>query len=41
MIALDKVIEQMNRALLPDRERNESEWYVLEARLWIEEAKAK
>ena len=41
MIELDKMIGRLNKELVPDTEKNESEWYVLEARRWIEESKAK
>jgi RNA polymerase sigma factor (sigma-70 family) len=39
MIELEKRVEMLNRALLPNTQKLEAEWYVLEARLWLEQAK--
>jgi hypothetical protein len=41
MIELKKRVEVLNRELLPNTQKLEAEWYVLEARLWLERAKAK
>jgi hypothetical protein len=41
MIELEKRVEVLNRDLLPNTQKLEAEWYVLEARLWLERAKAK
>jgi hypothetical protein len=40
MIELSKRVEMLNRELLPNTQKLEAEWYVLEARLWLERAKA-
>jgi hypothetical protein len=41
MIELQERVEVLNRELLPNTQKLEAEWYVLEARLWLERAKAK
>ncbi len=39
MIELEKRVEMLNRNLLPNTQKLEAEWFVLEARLWLERAK--
>ncbi len=39
MTELDKTTGQLNKDILPNLARFETEWYVLEARLWSEQAK--
>ncbi len=38
---LQKRVEALNREILPNTAKLEAEWYVQEARLWLEQAKAK
>ena len=41
MTELDKLVERLVKEHLSDRAKLDAEWYVLEARLWLEQAKAK
>ena len=41
MTDLQKRVEVLSREFLPNTAKLEAEWYVLEARLWLEQAKAK
>ena len=41
MTELGNLVERLSRDILPDTERFESEQYVLEVRLWLEQAMKK
>ena len=41
MTELDKLVERLVREYMGDLAKLDAEWYVLEARVWLEQAKAK
>jgi hypothetical protein len=40
MVELENRVDALNRTLLPDTQKLEAQWYVQEARLWLERAKS-